>query len=390
MQASSPDPPPRLRVAFVLPEVLGGGAERSMLSIIGVLDRAAFDPLLVLFDKRVDHETPPDLPVIVLQRRGLGGVGRLLSRARQLAALARDQHIDLLVSFLIGPNVVAVAAGRLAGVPVVIGERSAPHHVLAVSNRALTAHALWSRLVRWTYPRADAIVANTAGAKRELVAMTGVAPERVAVIRNPIDADRIRALAAEPAPEMADDGRGPAIVHVGRFSYAKDHDTLLHAFALVRSRRPARLFLVGDGEDEARVRATTRALNLEADVTFVGFTRNPYKYLARASVSVLTSRFEGMPNALVESMVLGTPVVSTACEYGPTELLGGNECGVLVPVGDAAAVAHGIESVLDDPALRERLRTAGAAAVRPFERDRVAAEYTELLRRAVRRQPVAV
>src|SRR6185369_2994186 len=102
----------------------------------------------------------------------------------------------------------------------------------------------------------------------------------------------------------------PVLVHVGRFTHAKDHAPLRQEFAKIRRHRPAWLVPVGAGEDEARVRARTRELGLEADVIFTGFTRNPYRYLARATVSVLTSRFEGLPNALLESMALGIPIVS--------------------------------------------------------------------------------
>src|SRR5262249_54928217 len=151
----------------------------------------------------------------------------------------------------------------------------------------------------------------------------------------------------------------PVIVHVGRFSYAKDHDTLLRAFALLRQRRTATLMLVGGGEDEARVRAMTASLGLAGDVIFTGFTRNPYRLLTPATISVLTSRFEGLPNALVEAMALGVPIVSTACQYGPIEVLGNGEYGVLAPVGDAAAVAAALESLLDDPGRRRELAARG-------------------------------
>jgi glycosyltransferase involved in cell wall biosynthesis len=373
-----------LRIGFVITELLGGGAERSMLSIIEALDRSRFDPILVLFDRRIDHAPPDGVDIVVLERRGAGAIGRLVSRIRQLVRIARARELDLLVSFLIAPNVVAIAAGRLAGVPVVAGERSAPRHVLAKSNQALSSHRLWAMLVRLTYPRAAAIVTNTAGARTELIERLGVAPQRIAVIANPIDLDRIRTLSTEPAPELERLTGAPLLVHVARFSYAKDHETLLRAFALVRSRRSAHLVLVGDGEDEARVRALSTGLGLDTAVTFVGFTRNPYKYLARAAVSVLTSRFEGLPNGLLESMALGVPIVSTACEYGPIELLRGTGCGVLAPVGDAPAIASAIESVLDDPALRAELVAAGRQRVTAFDRRQVAAEYADLFTRAAR------
>jgi glycosyltransferase involved in cell wall biosynthesis len=377
MRLDPPRPRPPLRVGFVLTELVGGGAERSMLSIIDALDRARFEPSLVVFSSRQDHEPPKNVPIYVLSQRGGFAPGRLVSRIAELATLARRERFDLLVSFLVGPNVVSIAAARLAGIPVVIGERSAPRTVLSRANKQLKASGVWKTLVRLLYPRASAIVTNTNGAKEELTSFLGVAPDRVTVLPNPLDLDRIRELASE----TIDDARwpsGPVLVHVGRFTYAKDHDTLLRAFALLRAQRPATLVLVGDGEDEARVRALCTELGLDEDVRFMGFTRNPYKLLARGTLSVLTSRFEGLPNVLIESMAVGVPIVSTACQYGPIEIIGDNEYGVLVPVGDAAAFAKAAARLLDDEEERQRLIERGRRRALDFDRGRVGRDYEEL------------
>jgi glycosyltransferase involved in cell wall biosynthesis len=172
------------------------------------------------------------------------------------------------------------------------------------------------------------------------------------------------------------------LVHVGRFTHAKDHETLLTAFAHIRSRRAASLVLVGDGETAARVRERTAELGLDRDVVFTGFTRNPYRYLARAAVSVLTSRFEGLPNVLIESMALGVPIVSTACPFGPLEILGDSQYGVLTPVGDPAAFAAAVDALLDDPARRRELAERGRRRARDFDRRHIGPVYEELFRRA--------
>jgi len=373
-----------IRIGFVLTELVGGGAERSMLSIIDALDRRRFSPTLILFDSRQDHAPPRDVPIVVLSARAPTGVGRLASRVVQLARVVRRERLDLLVSFLIGPNIVSIAAARLAGIPVVIGERSAPRAVLSRNNRPLRARSIWSALVRLMYPLASRIVTNTEGARAELVAFLKIPVDRIAVIPNPIDLQRIASLAAEPLDGEDALPDGPTLVHVGRFTHAKDHDTLLNAFALVRRHRPATLVLVGDGEDEARVRALSSALGLDAHVVFTGFTRNPYRYLARATVSVLTSRFEGLPNVLIESMALGVPIVSTACQYGPLEILGDNESGVLTPVGDAARFAAAVEALLDDPARRRELSERGRLRALDFDRTRVGPAYEDLFVRTAR------
>ena len=377
LQSNSP-----IRIGFVLTELIGGGAERSMLSIIDAIDQRRFAPTLILFTDRRDHEPPAGVPIIVLSGSAPFSVLRLVSRVRELARVVKRERIDLLVSFLIGPNVVAIGAAKLAGVPVVIGERSAPQTVLSDANPHLRFRGLWSRLVRLIYPRASYIVTNTAGARAELAAFLNVPPAKATVIPNPLDLDRVAALAAEPLDAGIAWPPDPVLVHVGRFTHAKDHDTLLTAFARIRSRRAAALVLVGDGEDEAQVRARCAELGLGSDVIFTGFTRNPYRYLARATISVLTSRFEGLPNVLIESMALGVPIVSTACQFGPVEILGDNEYGILTPVGDADAFARAVEALLDDPDRRRELSRRGRARAADFDRRRVGPAYEDLFARA--------
>jgi len=352
-----------------------------MLSIIDALDRQRFTPTLIVFTERSGHAPPQDVPVVVLPGGAPGAVLRLASRTRRLAQLVRQERLDLLVSFLIGPNVVAIAAARRAGIPVVIGERSAPRAVLSAENPHLKSRRFWSMLVRRLYPQASHIVTNTEGARAELSAFVGVPASRISVIPNPVDLERIEALAAEPLDAGMSWPPDPVLVHVGRFTHAKDHETLLTAFARIRKKRAASLVLVGDGEDEARVRARTVELGLEPDVVFTGFTRNPYRYLARATVSVLTSRFEGLPNVLIESMALGVPIVSTACQFGPSEILGNNEYGVLTPVGDAAAFASAVEALLDDPGRRRELSARGRTRAREFDRRHVGPMYEDLFAR---------
>ena len=363
----------------MLTELIGGGAERSMLSIIDALDRQRFESTLILFTDRRDHSPPSGVPIVILSTQAPLASMRLGSRVLQLARVVKRERIDVLVSFLIGPNIVSIAAARLAGVPIVIGERSAPQTVLSAENPNLRRRGLWSWLVRVMYPRASHIITNTEGAKTELAGFIGVPTARVSVIPNALDLERITSLAAEPPDAGVVWPADPVLVHVGRFTHAKDHETLLQAFATIRRHRPASLVLVGDGEDQARVRARTTELGLDGDVLFTGFTRNPYRYLARATISVLTSRFEGLPNALIESMALGIPIVSTACQFGPLEVLGNNEYGVLTPVGDPDAFAAAVEALLDDPGRRRELSRRGLARAADFDRRRVGPAYEALL-----------
>jgi glycosyltransferase involved in cell wall biosynthesis len=133
---------------------------------------------------------------------------------------------------------------------------------------------------------------------------------------------------------------------IGRLAPKKDFPTLLRAFAEIRGKYRARLMILGEGPARGELEALVRELDLEADVALPGFVENPYAYLARANLFVLSSRWEGLPTVLIEAMFCGVPVVATDCPSGPREILGGGRYGTLVPVGDMDALTHAMEAGL--------------------------------------------
>jgi glycosyltransferase involved in cell wall biosynthesis len=203
------------------------------------------------------------------------------------------------------------------------------------------------------------------------------------VIYNPVWTTDLGARAAAPIadPWFAADAP-PVILGVGRLVKQKDFPTLVHAFALVRKRRCARLVVLGSALDEGKTHARRRELNglaaelgVAADVRFPGSVPDALPYMARAAVFVLSSRYEGFGNVLVEALACGTPVVSTDCPSGPAEILDGGRYGVLVPVGDIERMAAAIGDALDRSPAKEQLR----ARARSFARDVAAERYLRAL-----------
>jgi glycosyltransferase involved in cell wall biosynthesis len=160
---------------------------------------------------------------------------------------------------------------------------------------------------------------------------------------------------------------------VGRLTAAKDFPTLVRAFAVVRAQRPARLVIVGDGEERGALLDLAKTLGIEKDMRLTGFDTNPYRYMSRSAVFVLSSQWEGFGNVLVEAMALGTPVVSTNCESGPAEILEDGRWGKLVPVKDHRALATAILHTLAQPGPDARKRAED------FSVDRIVEEYLALL-----------
>jgi glycosyltransferase involved in cell wall biosynthesis len=150
------------------------------------------------------------------------------------------------------------------------------------------------------------------------------------------------------------------IIGMGRFTEQKDFATLIRAFARLRANRNCRLILLGRGRLQADYQALAEQLGVAADIAYPGFADNPYSYLARARLFVLSSAWEGSPNALTEALALGVPVVATDCPSGPRELLDGGRYGALVAVGDDAALAQAMAATLDAPPPAAGLRRAVA------------------------------
>jgi len=168
-------------------------------------------------------------------------------------------------------------------------------------------------------------------------------------------------------------GEPPVVMGIGRLAPKKDFTTLVRAFAEVRQDVRARLMILGEGPERAELESLVRTLDLEADVALPGFVDNPYAYLARASLFVLSSRWEGLPTVLIEAMFCGAPVVSTDCPSGPHEILNGGRYGRLVPVGDLSALAGAITA-----GITGNIQPAPPESWRDFELGIVVDRYLEM------------
>ncbi len=295
-----------------------------------------------------------------------------------LIGYLRRARPEVVLSGSIPPNLAALLARRLAGVPTRLVLRQS--NVVAIPGDPDYGGVRVrprDRLVRWLYRRADAVIANSAGVADNLDKLTGLPRERVHTILGGVDLAALRQMAAAPRPHpwLAAPG-GPTLLTVGRLVAKKDQVTLLRALAALRRTRDVRLLLVGpDGEARPAVEAAIAELGLADSVALTGHSDNPYAYMARADAFVLSSVSEGMPNVLLEALACGCPVVSTDCPSGPRELLGGGLYGRLVPMRDPEALAAAVAATLDAPPASDDLRARAAA----FSIERVAARYVEVL-----------
>jgi glycosyltransferase involved in cell wall biosynthesis len=271
---------------------------------------------------------------------------------------------------------VAVLARRLAGGHTRVGIRLGQTLSASLSHKGRLARLARYYPARWFYPMADELITVSDGVAEDMTAFTGIPRQRFRTIANPTVTDHIvSASRVVPDEPWLEQRLAPVIVAAGRLTGQKDFPTLLRAFAELSAGREVRLIILGEGRDRPQLETLVRQLALTDRVRMPGFIANPYPYFARADLFVLSSRWEGSPNVLVEALALGTPVVSTDCPSGPREILRGGACGRLVPVGDHAAMARAMDETLDAPPAAEVLR----GAAEPYQARRSAGAYLEAL-----------
>jgi glycosyltransferase involved in cell wall biosynthesis len=290
-------------------------------------------------------QLPPSVRLIDL------GAHRLIRTLLPLTMYLRRERPGVLVSSMSHANLVALWAAALAQsrTPVVV----TVHNTLSEStrHRGRFVGAVWARLLRTFYPWAASVVAVSHGAADDLVRTSGVVPDRVRVIYNPVITPGMLAVARQaPDHPWFGSGQPPVILGVGRLTRQKDFATLIRSFAELRRRsHSARLIILGEGEERPALEALADQLGVREDVALPGFRENALSYMAASAVFVLSSAWEGLPTVLIEALAAGTRVVATDCPSGPREILQGGRLGSLVPVGDVAALAGAIEGSLNAP-----------------------------------------
>ncbi|VAW44887.1 Glycosyltransferase [hydrothermal vent metagenome] len=297
------------RIALLLPDLEMGGAQRVILMIAREFSKRGHRVELVLLSSTgpLLSDVSDSINVVDLSIRkfGLGQIGFLLYSVYRLARWLRENSPDVLMSTITGANLVALLARKNAHVSTRIVIREAV--TLKNINSVLRLKAM-----RWLYPHADNIIALSSIIMAELVEKVGVSSSLVHCISNPVDADLVRkqALVQVDHPWLYD-ARLKVVISVGRLVLQKDYGTLLRAVALLPKEFSYRLIVIGDGPERESLEKLSIELKIDDVVQFVGFDANPWRWMARADLFVLSSRWEGHPNVLLEALVLGIPVVAT-------------------------------------------------------------------------------
>lgn len=369
------------KVLFVIPNLGKGGAERACANILDKLDRNKFDLYCIFYDNNHVYNIKENVKTYTLNLSGtqnrLKKIIRSLHRMIKISQIIKKENPNSIVSFMNTVNLSTIISKILSAskAKIIISEQNTP----SVQQKGLLGF-ITKLFMKIIYKKADIIVAVSRGVKNDLMKNFGIKENKIAVIYNPIDIDKIRKLSKEEITECEWFNEPiPIIINVASLTEKKGHKYLLRAFKIARERIRCRLVILGEGPKEKELKELTKNLGISEDVKFLGFQKNPFKFMAKSTVFVLSSIFEGFPNVLIEAMACGIPVISTDCPSGPNEIIKDGTNGFLVPVKDEKTLAEKIIHLIGDDGLRKKFILNGLNNAQKFSVDKIIELYQEVL-----------
>jgi GalNAc-alpha-(1->4)-GalNAc-alpha-(1->3)-diNAcBac-PP-undecaprenol alpha-1,4-N-acetyl-D-galactosaminyltransferase len=364
-----------MQLTLVISSLTFGGAQRVMSILANEWADRGWTVTLMTFD---DGRDPPFFKLhgrirhipLAIAGRSSNSAEAILNNLKRIAVLRRairKSEPDAVISFLDVTNILTLLATLGCRWPTVVSERSDPS--------LCPIGAAWSSLRRWLYQRAAAVVVQT---QRASSFFEPSIRRRTHVIPNPV----------MPPPSLRAGGKpdlpGKRVVGLGRLGAEKGFDLLILAFGHVTAQHPDwHLTIWGEGQERAALEALRDLLGLSNRVGLPGRTAQPAEKLQEADLFVLSSRFEGFPNALCEAMSCGLPVISFDCPSGPREIIREDVDGLLVPAGDVGALATAMNRLMSDEIERKRLSSKAVEVVKRFGVKKIRSQWEQVLNQAM-------
>jgi len=359
-------------LAVFLPSLSGGGAERVILQVANKIAERGHRVDMVLASATGAYIGEVSDCVNIIDFKS----SKVSLSLLQMRSYIKDSSPEVMLSALPHANLVALMSVMLSKVKprLIISERNTIG-IHSIKSQGIKGN-LMRYLMRLLYPRSDAIIAVSDGVARSLSEYINISRDSVSIIPNPCNIDRIRCLSNEMINESWFDLNDlPIVVGVGRLTEQKDFSLLIRSFSLALREVEARLLILGEGELRGELEDLAAGLGLNRENFFMpGFKDNPFKYLKRSNVFVLSSKWEGFPNVILQALGCGCSVISTNCQSGPSEILDDGKWGDLVPVGDLEMLSKSIVFRLQN---RNRINVESRCAF--FDIDGIVDKYIKVI-----------
>lgn len=355
---------------FISPNLGGGGAEKILLTLLQSLNRDKFDIslLLVSFKGEYVNEIPKDIKLIELN------INRVRHAIFKIVNVINKEKPDLIFSTISYMNIALLFLKPFFNNNSKIVIRSANTISKAVASYPLIKRVAYMFLYKFYYPKADLIISQSNKMHYDLNKFLKIDDKKIKRIYNPINLTKVQELSEGSNPFS--DTQTVNILAAGKLRYQKGFDLLLSAFKkIINNGYDVKLTILGEGPLRESLLNEVKKMNLENEVTFLGFVSNPYIYYKHADVFVLSSRWEGFPNVLLEAIACNCKVVATDCESGPSEIIGKNEFGILVEEGNIDAIESGILEMIRH---NNKYNSVKRRAL-DFDIDKIVLEYEEIL-----------
>ncbi|MDD2287194.1 MAG: glycosyltransferase, partial [Paludibacter sp.] len=329
---------------MLITSLAGGGAER-VASELSLHLNPNIKRRIVTLTSDISYpadEPPISLNIMFWSPKPVSMLYALIVGVMKYRILLKQNNPDISMSFLVLDNLInIISTSGKQNITTIIQV----HTSLTQKFQGSVFSRILKFLVKSAYNRADVIVAVSEGVKHELTYELGIKPGLITVIHNPINIAHINHLAQEDVEDEWFSENIPIIITMGRLTEAKGQWHLIRAFAGIRSKVPCKLVIIGTGELKGYLENLVSKLDLHNEVRFLGWQENPYKYISKSLLFVFPSLWEALPYALIEAMACGTPVVSTDCKYGPREIIGDNEYGILIRPMEERITTRALEPI---------------------------------------------
>lgn len=372
----------KIKVLFFISSLAGGGAERVMVEILHHIDKNKVEPVLILLypyeDSPYKEHLPENIKVIVVGRKSNSPIDKIKQFISFIKAVHREKP-HVILSMLTHNNIMAILSKIFLRSSVIVCEHNTLSEVTKTEEGKKIFGLSTAFCVKVLYRFANRIIAVSFGIKDNLTEEFKISPEKIDVIYNPIDESRIAELSNMPAENLFIKNEVPVVIAMGRLTWQKGFDVLLRAFSKVLKEVNAQLIVMGEGIERGSLERLAVELGVNDRVSLPGFQKNPYPFLSNADIFVLSSRYEGLPMAILEAMACGLPVIATDCRSGPKEILENGKYGLLVPVEDDAAMACAILKFLKDSQVRHKYSMLSRQRALDFSSNIIIKEYEKLI-----------